>query len=311
MTSRRLVSLLLSIGGLALLIWIVRTIGIDVVVSGLRRVGRGLPVILLLSFARHLTRAYAWTKLIDAPVPLGAAFAATISGDALGNVTPLGPLASEPAKSVYLNAHVPASVSFPALAAENFIYGISLAVYVSLGGLALVAASAGGQSMHTTGLVSLGAMAVFVGGAALVAWRRPAAVSAVLSRLPQTWTREHVDRVQRFETDTYHLVHTGIRRLVAAETSFHALSFLESWFTLWLLTGASMATAALVLDSVSRVINAVFKLIPLRAGVDEYAGALVSAGVGLRPDTAIVLALIRKIRILAWAGVGLGLWSRR
>ena len=309
--TRRLVSLLLSAGGLVLLIWIVERIGIDAVLSGLASVGRGLPIILLLSFARHALRAYAWTTLIDAPVPLGAAIAATISGDSWGNITPLGPIASEPAKSAYLSTRAPVSATLPALAAENFIYGISMAIYVALGGLALVAASAASEAMRTTGLISLAAMAVLLAGAALVAWRRPAGASALLARLPHAWTGRHVDRVQRFETHTYDLVRRGLRPLVAAETTFHILSFVETWFTLRLLTGTSMPIAALVLDSVNRIVNVAFKLIPLRAGVDEYAAALVSGGVGLRPDTGIVLALIRKIRLLIWAAVGLGLWTRR
>jgi len=310
-TARRLVSVLLSLGGLALLIWIVAGIGLDAVGRSLADVGRGLPMILILSFARHVVRAYAWTQLMDTPVSLGPAVCAAISGDAFGNVTPLGPLASEPAKSAYLTKIVPASISFPALAAENFIYGVSMAIYVSLGGLALVVASAQDDSLRTTGLASLVAMALLIAAAAVVIWLRPAAASALVARLPHAWTGHHLDRLQRFETHTYDLVRSGLRRLVVAETSFHVLSFAESWLTLWLLTGASLPTAALVLDSVNRVINVAFKLVPLRAGVDEYAAAIVSAGVGVRPDVAIVMALIRKVRLLTWAVVGFGIWTTR
>ena len=321
--TRRLVSLLCSLGGLALLAWILRAIGLDVILDGLARVGRGLPVILILSLARHTVRAYAWTQLMDEPVPLAAALRATISGDAFGNVTPLGPLASEPAKSAYLAGIVPASRSFPALMAENVIYGISMALYVSLGAIGLLAAAAGwandpsrgpmaqNDAMHMAGLVTLAAMGVLVLLIFVVAWRRPAALSSLFAWLPGSWTDQHIDRVQRFETHTYDLVRSGMRRLVAAETAFHVLSFAEAWFTLWLLTGTSMPTAALVLDSVNRVINVAFKLIPLRAGVDEYAAAIVSSGVGVRPDVAIVLALVRKLRLLIWAVAGLGIWARR
>ena len=87
-----------------------------------------------------------------------------------------------------------------------------------------------GLGLQVAGLVSLAAMAALVGIAALVVWRRPGAASALLARLPGSWTGHHVDRVQRFETDTYDLVRSGLRPLVAAETSFHALSFVESWF---------------------------------------------------------------------------------
>jgi hypothetical protein len=81
---------------------------------------------------------------------------------------------------------------------------------------------------------------------------------------------------------------------------------------LYLVTGgSSLVIEALILDSVSRVINVAFKMVPMRLGVDEISSEMVGVAIGLPPGTGLVVALVRKIRMLVWAAVGLALWSRR
>jgi hypothetical protein len=102
-----------------------------------------------------------------------------------------------------------------------------------------------------------------------------------------------------------------LRSLVLAELAFHVLSISEAWFTLALLTGQSRPLAALTLDSLNRVINIAFRVIPLRAGVDEVSATALATAIGLDGGTGLVLALVRKVRIIAWAIVGLVLWALR
>ena len=88
------------------------------------------------------------------------------------------------------------------------------------------------------------------------------------------------------------------------------LSLVEAWFTLWLLTGASLPLAALILDSVNRVVNVVFKMVPLRMGVDEVGAEAVALGDRRRDrESGLQLALMRKVRMIVWAGVGLVVWT--
>ena len=101
-------------------------------------------------------------------------------------------------------------------------------------------------------------------------------------------------------------------QMAFAETAFHALSLAESWFVLYLITGGeSLVIEALILDSVSRVINVAFKMVPMRLGVDEISSEMVGAAIGLAAGRGLVVALVRKIRMLVWAAVGLVLWASR
>jgi hypothetical protein len=317
MSRRVVINTALAVLGAALLIWQVRDAGgVDAVARGLASVGAGFVVILLLSLARFLMRAVAWRALLGQPIPLASALAATMSGDALGNVTPFGLAASEPAKAFYLGRHLEPARAFAALTAENFFYSVSVAIYVIAGAAAMLAAFQNlPDAVRQGGVGALVLMAMLLLAAGWIAWQRPSMMTAVLERVPSGRARRWAERLDDLERHTYgSATGAGARlgQLAVAETTFHALSFAELWLVLYLVTGGqSLPLEALVLDSVSRVINVVFKMVPMRLGVDEVSSEAVAAAIGLATGQGLVIALVRKLRMLFWAGVGLGLWTLR
>jgi hypothetical protein len=317
MSRRAAINTGLSVVGVALLIWQVQDAGgLAAVRRGLASVGAGFAIVLLLSFLRFLMRAVAWRALLGSPAPLTAALAATISGDALGNLTPFGLAASEPAKAFYLGRHLDPQRAFAALAAENFFYSVSVAIYVMAGVVAmLVSFDQLPGELRQGGVAAFVLMAAILAVAGWVAWRRPAMVSGALRRLPVRQAAGLADRMRDLETLTYGSAsHESARlgQMALAETAFHVLSLLESWFVLYLVSGGqSLPVEALILDSVSRVINVAFKMIPMRLGVDEIGSEMVGSAIGLATGTGVVIALVRKLRMLVWAAVGLVLWLKR
>jgi hypothetical protein len=240
--------------------------------------------------------------------------AGAMAGDALGNVTPFGLLASEPAKALYLKRDVDPTRALAGLAVENFFYGIVTAVYIVIGAGAMLLVFDLPDTLRRIGLTSLAAMAVLLLLASWVAWAKPTAASALLGLLPFTRTKALALRVGRFEQYAYGSADRrpgGIATVALAEVAFHVFSFLECWTTLWLLTGSLHPGTALVFDGVSRIVNVAFKMVPMRAGVDEYGSMLVAGAIGFPPDVGIVVALSRKARMLSWAGVAYVLFLRR
>jgi hypothetical protein len=303
-----------SAAGAAVLVWYLRRVGLDRIETGLAAVGAGLAGILAISLARFALRAAAWTALIAEPVPFGRAIGATIGGDALGNLTPIGLVVSEPAKALYLGGDVATGRGFSALMAENFFYSISIAVYIMLGAAAMLEAFALPHAVRLAGIWSLVAMAAALVAAGWVAWRKPAAASALLSRLPFSRLGAVVDRVREFEVKTYGATgRHGVRLdvVILYETLFHVLSFIEAWYTVWLLTGTSRPLEAFILDGFSRVSNIAFRIIPLRLGVDQAGSGLVAQAIGLDPALGATLSIVRTGRILIWAVVGIGIMARR
>jgi lysylphosphatidylglycerol synthase-like protein len=311
---RSLLTLLGLVVGAALLVWQVRQVGLDRIASGLSSIDWGFLAILLLSLLRFVVRSLAWTTLIGQRTPITRAVAATIGGDALGNITPLSLLVSEPVKAMYLDAGTGSSRSLAALAAENFFYSVSVGIYVTVGTAAMLRAFPLPGEIHLAGIVALGLMAIVLAVAAWTAWQKPALASSVLSRLPFARLSAVVDRVRDFEERTYGSAGREGGRLAvvfACETAFHVLSFLEAWLTLWLITGVSAPLAAFVLDTFNRVVNVVAKMIPFRLGVDQVTSESVAVAIGLAPAVGTTVSLIRTGRMMVWAIVGMALLARK
>jgi hypothetical protein len=303
-----------SVVGFGLLVWQVRSVGLDVIRDGLSRVGWGFAAILALSLARFALRSLAWQTIVGERVPFPRVLAATLSGDAVGNLTPLSLIVSEPTKALYLRDAVPLSRSFAALAAENFFYAISVAIFILLGTVAVLAAFPIPHDMQLAAWVSLGLMITILLGALWIVWQRPALVSRVVARLPFRLDR-WVARIRELETRTYGFVTQLRGRLgivAACELGFHALSFVEAYLTVWLLTGVSAPLTAFVLDTFNRIVNVAFRMVPLgRVGVDEWTTGVVAQALGLLKETGVTLALARKGRVLVWTAVGLVLSGGR
>jgi hypothetical protein len=311
---RVVVGALVSIFGVGLLVWQVQRAHPDQIIAALAQVGWGFLAILAVSFVRFGLRSLAWTTLMGGDLSLKGAIGATIAGDAIGNLTPLSLLISEPAKALYLRDEAPASRSLAALTAENFFYSLSVAMFIILGTIAMLEAFAVSRELRLAGLVSLGLMAAVLAGAAWLAWREPALISATVSRLPVPILRGLAARVRRFETTTYAFARQAPGRLglvAACETGFHVLSFAESYYTIWLITGRSAPLAAFVLDTFNRIVNVVFRAMPLRIGVDESSTAIVAPAVGFTSAVGVAIALVRKGRMLVWAAVGILLSVRK
>lgn len=312
---RTALTVVLLAAGLAILAWTVRRLDLtpDVVQQGFSNVGWWFAAILALSFVRFGLRAHAWVVLTGLAIPLRSAIAATISGDALGNVTPLGLVASEPAKALYLRRHADPARTLPALIAENFFYSVSVALYVILAAGAMFVFFDLPASVRLAGQLSLAAMAAVLAGAAWLAWQQPAIASAFVARLPFGLAR-FAGRVRGFEQQTYAAVRhrRGVfARVVMCEAAFHVVSLAECWLTFWLLAGDASLLPALVFDGFNRIVNVVARPVPMRVGVEESGTALLAQAIGLVPHDGFMLGIVRKLRMIVWAVVGLLLWARR
>jgi hypothetical protein len=316
MSRRTAFNALLTIGGAALLVWQVHKAGgLATIREGLTAVGVGFAAILLISFARFALRSAAWLLLLDEKAPLRAAIAATISGDALGNLSHLSLAASEPAKALYLGRHTDARQALAALAAENFFYTVSIAIYIVVGAAAMLWTFQHlPADIRIDGAIALGAMAMGLVVAAWIALKRPAILSQTLSRVSSRRLGVWIERVRDFEIRVYGSAGPGARRLLqmaGTQVAFHILSFVEAWLALYLLTGRSLPLEAFVLDSVSRAINVIFKLVPLRFGVDQVAAEAVGVAIGLMPGVGLTVSIVRTLRLIVWAAVGLVIWAMR
>jgi Lysylphosphatidylglycerol synthase TM region len=303
--------------GAALLVWLVARVGVDTIATGARQVGWGFAAILAISGIRILARAFAWTRCLDPAytLPLRDAFAAGLCAETIGSLTPLGPLAGEPARAAFASRRVPLGPALAAVAAENLFYSLSAAVMIAAGMTALVVGFTLPENLRRASAVSIGATLALAAAMVAALWlaaRRAAVLAAIAERIAGPARAERLRALERRAHAALNLGSGRLAGVVAGEALFHLAGVAEVHVTLWLLLGgAPPLLTSFVLEAVNRVINVIFRFVPIRLGVDEAGTALVTRIIGLGAAPGVTLALVRKARVLVWSGLGAILMLRR
>jgi hypothetical protein len=293
-----------TVAGVLLFIYTLQTAGPREIARQLRQVGIGFVVVLLLSAVRMAVRAKAWSLCIEETehFTFAQAFKAFVAGDAVGNITPLGPLASEGAKALLSRRNIPTSAAFSSVVLENIFYSISVAIMVVIGTLAFLLGYRPTNAALTI-TVALGAVAIV---SVLGVWWLLNSQPRLLSRfLSHAAVHDAEDRIFRFAAARKERV----GRILLLELSFHIAAVLEIYFLLMVLVGAGGQTLlnAVILGTVERLITIAFKFVPLRLGVDHIGAGSVAGLLGIGAATGITIATVRTARNLFWAAVGLAL----
>jgi hypothetical protein len=93
---------------------------------------------------------------------------------------------------------------------------------------------------------------------------------------------------------------------------FHLAGVCEIYTTLWFISPTPPSLRqAFILESVNRIINVVFKFMPLRVGVDEGGTEQVAKVLGFVKSTGVTLAIVRKSRDIFWSTIGVVLLLKR
>jgi lysylphosphatidylglycerol synthase-like protein len=302
--SRRLFAVLGAVIGSILFAYALRRAGTADILDGIRRVGWGLLLIFALGGVRFVVRAACWRLCVPRFTGLSfrGAWSAFLAGDAVGNVTPLGLLASEPTK-VFLTRHDLATrESVSSLALENLVYAASVMTMIGVGiGVLLIE-------------IDVASLWRWIGVGALASL---AIAAVVVNRLLRgTWDEARGARPRWRETlASVRMAIVGFSaeyrarlwQVFALELGFHALAVLEIYITLqWLVGGGGVTIAqAIVFETLNRVVTVAFKFVPFRIGVDEALSGALAPVLAVDPAAGVTLAVVRKIRNLFWSGVGL------
>jgi hypothetical protein len=256
----------------------VYALGLAHIQVSLGQVGWGFAVILLLSGLREAGRALAWSRVVEAPfeLPLGEAFWARLAGEALNTLLPMGMVVGEPAKAHHVTHRLPFATAFGALMIELAFYSVSVvALFVAAAVMAFPAS------------IVLAIVALLIAFVMVARFRKSPRIFQPLLAFAARQRRR-------------------VWLIAALELSFHALSIAEVYVTLVLISPVAPAfTSAIALEIVNRGVAVVFKMLPMRIGVDEASAAMVAHQLALGSSTGVMLALIRKLRILCWCGIGL------
>ncbi|MDQ1639904.1 MAG: hypothetical protein QOF62_3243 [Pyrinomonadaceae bacterium] len=309
--------------GLLLFAYFVRKAGVAQIIEGIKRLGFGFLLVLAISAVRQVVRSLAWTKCFEAPyfIRFRDAFAARIMGDALGNIIPLASVAiAEPSKAAFVSDRVPLMAGLSAIALENIFYSLSVALFIFSGTAALLLSFSLPKALRYASIGALIAVVVIVPLGYLVIRRQWKFLSGPMGLVQRRgiapgWMEKTIPRAQTLEDRIYGFYSRNRSRLLIIfllEVCFHFAGVLEIYTTLWFISPiAPTFLTAFILESVNRIINVVFKFVPMRTGVDEAGTGMLAKVLGFTTAIGVTLAIVRKARDIFWSAVGVTLIARR
>jgi len=287
--------------GIGLLAWTVASVDVDLLSNQLHSIRIVLPLVLVLAAVRFAFQAEGWRLAAKGAEGLqrGETFAAVIAGESAGYFA-LGPVSREPIKASFIAHRVDQRVGLAAAVAERVAYSAAAAA-LSILGLGILAIRHGhGASFAMGVLVFLAVIAI--------AWRmRSEKCRAIL--LPQG--RKTTLATLREMADDLRNRRAAIIGMATFALLQEASNVFEAYLVMALLGATPSLAGIIVLEGVSRLVNAAGQFIPGKLGVSEASSTALAAALNLGGSYGLSLALARRARSLAWGAIGLALLAHR
>ncbi|HEX8738005.1 MAG TPA: lysylphosphatidylglycerol synthase transmembrane domain-containing protein [Pyrinomonadaceae bacterium] len=321
-TRLRWIGVIFTILGIALFSYFIFSIGFYEILHGVRRIGfEGFAFIIFIYFLRILIRAASWKLSVSAPYSLSLrdCVEGVMIGEAMSSIIPLGILVSGTSKAVSVRKKMPIVVALSTVATENLFYSLVTGLFISFGGIVFLRNFELSENWILTLDILIGFVFLLIVLGILMVIRQWHFLSEILERLYERgilhrWTENGRMHARLFENLIYGFYRQYPQRfapIFVLQILFHALGILEVWFILNRLSDAATLYSAFLLESISRVITVVFKLIPFLIGVDEAGAQFVTETLALGAGLGVTLAIVRKGRIIFWAILGVALILKR
>jgi putative ABC transport system permease protein len=308
--------------GLALLVFVVRRIGVQPIFDALGQIGFGLFLIIAISGLRHLIRALALRTAVPPErrhFNLWQAFTTRVGGEAISFLTFTGPVLGEATKAALLRKRVSLVTAAQALVVDNLLYNLSVALFILCGACVMLAAYNVPPPIFYALLVIAVSASATLFGVVFALSRRVMPASALVRRLIKLGIkrrtllarREHILRVEGHFYHFYRRRRSAFFAIITLDLLSHASSVLEVYVTLRMLGLRPAPAAPFVIESLTKVINFVFGFVPGTIGVYESGNVVILKRLGFAAATGLTLALVRKAGIVFWTVIGLIILAAR
>lgn len=323
LTRLRWIGIVFTLLGIGLFSYFIVSVGFHEILRGIGRIGfAGFGLIIFIYFLRIMIRAASWKMCVSAPysLTLRDCAEAVIIGEAMSSIIPLGILVSGTSKAVAVRKKMPIVVALSTIATENLFYSLVTGLFISFGAVIFLRNFELSESWILTLDVLIGFVFLLIILGVLMVARQWHFLSAIFESLYERgiltkWTENGRLHARLFENLIYGFYRQYPQRfapIVLLQILFHALGITEVWFILSRLSEtAASIYGAFLLESISRVITVVFKLVPFLIGVDEAGAQFVTETLALGAGLGVTLAIVRKGRIIFWSIIGVTLILKR
>jgi hypothetical protein len=294
--------LLIAILAVLLFTWVIAHADLPSMVQELKAMRIALPIVLGLSALRLYLQSLTWSAALKGQdVSVDATKLATVrlASQAMGYLTVLGPVISEPMKIKLLGT--PAEPTITATVLDDGVYWFTSALIAISGLLSLPLLTVHGARYHSIPAILVLGLTIFV------ITRRNSILSGVVhvfgERAPSWLIRTEKAEAQ---IRTFRVEHPAlVTRMFWFDVACQLLVAAEVLVVLWALHLPIHFLAVLAIEGMTRTVKMVSGWIPARLGSDEGGAISAFAVAGFSPILGLALALTRRVRDLLWALIGI------
>ncbi|MDT5293658.1 MAG: hypothetical protein QOJ76_538, partial [Acidobacteriota bacterium] len=302
--------------GATLLFILIRAVGVQLIFEALGQIHFGFLYLLAIAGVRHCLRTFSMRLAVAREhrrFTFWQAFTTRLAGETISFFTFTGPVLGEATKAALLRKRVPLASAVQALAVDNLLYNLSVAIFISTGACVMLA----------TYDLRVGARVPLIAIAAGMTLVIVLVISAVLSDvMPVTATvdffirrgikarwfsakRENFRRVEANVYDFYRQRPRSFFTMLACDFLAHATTVAEVYAVLWMLGLEPSVRVSYIIDSLTKVINLVFSFVPATIGVYEGGTGFILSTLGYAVATGLTIGIVRKASMIVWAIIGL------
>jgi hypothetical protein len=290
---------LLGLLGLAILVWRADTHAVKVAVL---EVGWGIVLVVGQEVVAHLLNTLGWRFAFArehvASLPFGELLRLRLAGDAINYLTPSATIAGEYARVAMLGDRLDADVRAASVVVAKSAQTLAQAAFMAtglslLGAGFVIAGPRRSLALWGLGLGLLLAMLLIYGSTAA----RLGPVRGILqnaARRLAEFLRDHPGRV---------VLSTFMFVLAYGWGCFEAY-----WICRFLGIPVSVFTA-LAIEVLSVTVDGILFMVPAKIGTQEGGKVAVFAALGLPTSLGLAFGLVRHVRELSWAGIGMLLYA--
>jgi len=306
----------LLLGGLALLGWMVRQVGITDLIASCQAVGFWIVPYFLFEIIPDFLHTVAWAACFQGhqrPFSLWQLYIRRLAGSAINQVTPTATLGGEVVKVLLLEPLLPRAQAMAAVVIDKASITLAQTGYLALG-LLYAMGHLPLPSELRLGL-SLSISLVLLGLLGFIAFQRYGLLSqfvSYLSRLPlaQARLQRLSQRLAPLDAQLigYYTVHPW---RFGGSLLLHFVSFIaagcKTYVLLRLLLGPQAPgwVEAMLVAVVVAALDQMCFFVPARLGTLEGTRVLVLSTVGITPAVGLAFGLMVRLDTLCWNGIGL------
>lgn len=300
--------------GTAIFLITLFTLGWAQVLSQLHRVGWGLLAVIAFHAFSQTIFALAWRWTFpreEHKVPFRVLLRARLAGEALNYLIPSASMGGEPVKARLLRARLRWSGGLAAVVVAKYSYVLAQLFIMIVGGSIVLATVAIPQTVRFTLILPLVIITV---GLAVLYYGQCRGMFGWLSECLVTWRvgrrylQPHLEEIRRMDEVIASVYHDQGRDFAVSfflNLVGWAGGIVEVFLVLGFLGLSTSWVTAFSIESLSLMISAALFFVPWQAGTQETGKVLIFQIVGLGPAAGLALGIIRRVRELVWAGIGL------